>query len=86
MAAEYNTAVGEADALNGIGAKHYWDALLKKYNSDEGESLRASGTAEEYTEQDQLLHQLTTHYNDFKTNAKDESEKQKKKVRFSYFG
>ena len=85
VASDYNNAVGQAKAINTTGAKHHWDALLKKYKSEERDSLRASGTAEEYTEQEELLAKLAAHYDDFKFCAKEVSEKlQKKVMRKSY--
>ena len=80
VARDYNSAVGDSNALTWEGARRHWERLLAIHNNNEQASLRASGTEEEYTEQEELLTDLATHYNDFKEQSEQAAESQRKKV------
>jgi hypothetical protein len=76
VAQDYNLAIKEPDCINGRKAKEKFYSLLSTFRKDEAESLRKSGTDEEYTELDQLLEEL----DELERDSRIKNELNKKKV------
>jgi hypothetical protein len=86
VAQDYNAAVKEPNAINGRKAKEKFDILLSTFRRDEVESLRKSGTNEEYTELNTLLEELDELEHDAKVEDEATKESTKKKVSYIKYG
>ena len=75
----FNTAVGEC-VIDHRRAQEKFEKLIATWKSDKRESLRASGTEEEYSEQEVLLTELAEQFEDAQANNEIEVAKNKKKV------
>lgn len=80
VAEEYNAAIEEQNAITGRKAKEKFDLLLSTFRKEEVESLRRSGTDEEYTELDHLLEELDEMERDARAESEASKDNIKKKV------
>jgi hypothetical protein len=82
VANEYNEAEGEPNAITGRKAKEKFEFLLATFRKEEAESLRKSGTDEEYDEMKRLLEELDELERDSRAISDGEKEALKRKVYF----
>lgn len=80
VANDYNSAIGKPNTVDSRSVSEKFKTLLKQFCKDEGISLKASGTEEEYTEQIQLLTGLAELKNDSKLINNAQAIKNKQKV------
>lgn len=85
VAANYNKGVGIDGAINAERARKHFDKLLKEFKSQEATPLRASGTDEQYDEQDQLLADVKDRIGQYHEASLREAEATRKKVTILYF-
>jgi hypothetical protein len=80
IAENYNMAIETPNAINGRKAKEKFEFLLSAFRKEEVESLRKSGTDEEYTEMNHLLEELDELEHDAKVENETMKESNKKQV------
>src|SRR4051812_5527181 len=81
VAQDYNLAIKEPNCINGRKAKEKFYSLISTFRKDEAESLRKSGTDEEYTELDRLLEEL----DELERDSRIKNELNRKKVIYMIF-